>query len=376
MIAALTVTIADASGLEDHSATEVSQGAGLLLIDDELFAYENLVVGSGTVTLGNVWRALLDTSPAAHALGASVYFLDGGNVVDDLFNGDATVKVKLAPKTYGNTLDYTTAAADTVVLHNRCNRPLPPGAIKFGAGAFMAPPANGTTPQTLTWANRKRTSQKLYKLSDVTSEYEAGQRTVIRWRKNAGAWTQVTYAPGVKTATIDTGSVSGDTIDWEIWSTCNGLDSFAKWQFTSAAASATGSSPETSTAGGSGAPSTPADTTAGYGDQSGVSIVFPFGEKIGTYPIDIPVTFPMMIPISLAGSNVDHVLNPTGTATFTFKKNGTAFATVAISVGGAYTLTCAAEVNLVAGDSVSCQPPAVEDATLSGVAITLAATRN
>jgi hypothetical protein len=186
VIASLVVTIADASDLENHTAAEVAQGANMVLIDNELFAFETLTPGVGTVTLNNVWRALLDTSPAAHAIGAAVHFLDGGNVLEDLFAATATVKVKLATKTFDNTMDYTTDVATTLTLNNRCNRPLPPEAIKFGAGAFFAPPANGASPVTITWANRNRLLQTIRKIADTTSENESGQQTVIRWRKNAG----------------------------------------------------------------------------------------------------------------------------------------------------------------------------------------------
>lgn len=377
VIASIDVLLADASDLEAHTAAEVAQGAGLFLIDGELMAYEGMAVAGGTVTLSNVWRSLLDTSPGAHAVGAKVYFLDGSNVVEDLFAATATVKVKLATRTVDETMDYTTDAASTLTLNSRCSRPLPPAAIKFGAGAINAPPADGSSPVTITWANRNRLSQTIRKIGDASSANEAGQQTVIRWRKNGGAWTALTYAPGVKTATIDTGSAAADTIDWEFYSTRDGLDSFAKWQFTSGAAAPTGSSPETSVGGGGGAPSIPADTTPGYAAPAdGVSLVFPFGKTVGTDQIDLPITFAMTVPAGLTGTNVDHWANPAATATFTLKKNGATVGTVAISAAGAYALTAADPIALKAGDTLSCVPPGAADAALQGVTITVAATRS
>lgn len=380
VIASMDVLLADASDLEAHTAAEVAQGAGLMLIDGELLAYQGLAVVGGTVTLSNVWRALLDTSPGAHAIGAKVYFLDGGNVMDDLFPATATVQVKLATNTADDTMDYTTDVASIITLHSRCARPLPPAAIKFGVGAMNAPPANGASPVTVTWANRNRLDETLRKIADATSAFEPGQRTTIRWRKNGGAWTVLTYPPGVVTATVDTGSVAGDTVDWEFYSTRDGLDSYAKWQFTSGAAAATGSSPETSVGGGSGAPSTPADTTPTYAEPiDGIALVFPFGQTIGTVQIDLPVTFDIDVPAALAGSNVDHWVNPTANATFTLNKISggvtTAVGTVRISATGVYTLTAAAAFSLANGDTLSCVPPAVADANLQGVTITVAGTR-
>jgi hypothetical protein len=376
VIPSIDVLLADASDLEAHTAAEVAQGAGMFLIDGELFAYEGIAVAGGTVTLSNVWRALLDTSPGAHAIGAKVYFLDGGNVIEDLFPATATVKVKLATRTVDETMDYTTDVASSVTLYSRPTRPLPPAAIKFGAGTLNAPPADGASPVTVTWANRNRLAATVRKIADTTNAYESGQQTVIRWRKNGGAWTTLTYAPGVKTATIDTGSLAGDTVDWEFYSTRDGLDSYAKWQFTSGAAAATGSSPETSVGGGGGAPSTPADTTGAYvAPDDSVTLVFPFGATIGTDTIDLPITFPINIPAALAGTNVDHWANPTATATFTLKKNGANVGTVKISAAGAYTLTAAAAISLAAGDTLSCVPPGSADATLAGVTISVAGTR-
>lgn len=380
LIPSIDVLVADASDLAVHSAAEVAQGAGMMLIDGELLAYEGRVVVGGTVTLSNVWRALLDTAPGAHAIGAKVYFLDGGNVIEDLFPSTATVRVKLATITADEIMDYTTDAATAITLYSRTSRPLPPANIKINGGAAFAPPANGAGPFTITWANRKRTSQTVRKIVDNTNEYESGQQTTIRWRKNAGAWTTLTYAPGVATATIDTASIAADVIDFEIYATRDGLDSYSKWQLTSGVAAATSSSPETSVAGGSGAPSTPADVTPTYSAVDPVSIVFPFGQTIGTDDIDIPITFAINIPAGLTGTNVDHTVNPTGASTFTLKKVTsagvvTAVGTVQISVAGAYTLTAAAQINLVAGDTLRCSPPSPADATLKGVAITVAGSK-
>lgn len=376
MIASIAVTLTDSTGIAAHTAAEVAQGANLFLINGELFAYEGKSVAGAVVTLSNVWRALLDTSPGTHAVGAGVYFLDGGNVIDDLFPATATVLVKLATNTADGSMDYTADAASSITLKGRTNRPLPPAAIKFGAGALNTPPANGTSPQTVAWANRNRLAQTIRKIGDTASSHEPGQQTTVRWRKNAGAWTALNFAPGVTTATVDTGSVSGDTVDWEFYSTRDGVDSFAKWQFTSAAAAPTGSSPETSVGGGGGAPSTPTDTTPTYSAPlDSLSLVFPFGELIGTYAIDLPITFAQTIPAGLSGTNVDHRANPAATASFKLQKNGADVATVAISAAGAYTLTAASAIELAAGDTLSCAPPAAEDATLRGVTITVAGIR-
>lgn len=357
--------------IESVTAAEIAQGYGMFYINGELFAHESVTPGTGSVTLNNVRRALLDTVPQAHSLGDRVWFIAGDNVVDDPLAWDATVRVKLAPKTFQDALDIAAAPYDSVAMKKRAMRPLRPGNIKFDGGTAFAPPASALGAKTITWANRSRLSATIRSIVDATSEYEPGQQTVIRYRKNAGAWVQNTYAPGVTTATIDAGAAGGDTVDWEIYSTRDGLDSFSVWGFTAGAAAATGSNPDT---GGS----NPTDGNSAYtAPPDSLSIVFPFGETIGTYAIDIPITFAMEIADNFAGSNADVRTNPgDGTATFTVKKSGTTVGTVTITTGGVVTFnTTGTTVSLAAGDTLTIEPPGVEDSLLAGVTITISATR-
>jgi hypothetical protein len=375
VIPSLLVTI-DPAEVDQNTAAGAAQGAGMILIDNELLVYETRSTGAGTVTLSNVWRAILDTSPASHAIGAKVYFIDGDNVIEDLFGFTAALRVKVLPSTFDDQLDLAAAPHDSITLNKRTQRPLPPANVKFDGGAAFTPPATANGPKVLTWANRSRLSQVIRKINDATSENESGQQTVVRHRRNGGAWTTLNYGPGVTTATIDTGAINTDVVDWEIYSSRDGLDSYARWTFTAGAAAGAGSSPETSVGGGGGATQPPVDTTPVYtAPEDSVGLVFPFGENIGTYPIDLPITFGIDIPAGFSGSNVDHRANPASTATFTIRKNGVSVGTVAISAGGAYTLTAASAISLSNGDTLTCEPPASADALLKGVTVTIAGTR-
>jgi hypothetical protein len=368
-IATLDLTI-DVTDVDAFTATEVGQGFGMFVIGKELFAHEGVTDNlDGTVTLANVWRALLDTAPTAHSVGDDVYLIEGDAVIDDTFPYTSTLRVKTITKTFSDELDLTAAPYDSITLNKRTARPLKQANVKFDGGAAFAPPALGTGAHTVTWANRNRKSAVLRTIVDNTNEYETGQQSIFRYRINAGAWVSATIAPGITTYAFNAGAGGGDTVDYELFATRDGLDSFDRWTFTAGAAAGGGSSEDTG-----GDP--PVDGTPGYSLPTGVSIVFPFGETIGTYPIDIPITFAMTIPAGLTGTNVDHDVNPTAIATFTLKHNGVAVGTVAISIAGAYTLTAAAAIVLAAGDSLSCVPPAIADSTLTGVSITVAATRN
>lgn len=364
------VVAVDPDEIEQNTAALAAQGAGMFLIGNELFVYETRTTGAGTVTLNNVWRALLDTSPATHVVGSPVYFLSGDNVVDDLFDGTASLRVKILPATFNDQLALADATPRTLTLNRRSARPLPPRAIKFGSGAFFAPPTNGASPVTLTWANASRLAEAVRRIVDTTNEFEEGQQTVIRYRVNGGSWVSSTYAPGVTTATIATGATAPDTVEWELYSARDGLESIARWQFTSGASAGSSTSPDT---GGS----EPPDTTPPYVTPvDGVTILFPFGESIGTYPIDVPVTFAMRLADDFAGSNADVRTNPSGTVDFTVQRNGSTIGSVSISAAGVATFTTTgAAVDLVAGDTVSITPPGTIDATLKGVTISLAAER-
>lgn len=357
--------------IESVTASEIAQGAGMFYINGELFAHESVTPGSGSVTLNNVRRALLDTVPQAHSIANNVWFIAGDNVVDDPLPWDATVRVKLTPKTFQDVLDLASAPFDSVAMVKRAMRPLRPANVKFDGGAAFAPPATSNGAKVITWANRSRLSAVVRSIVDNTSEFEDGQQTVIRYRVNGGAWVSNTYAPGVTTATLTATAVGADTVDWEIYATRDGLDSFSRWAATAGASAATGSNPDT----GGG---TPPDTTPAYVPPlDAVTIVFPFGESIGTYPIDIPITYRLSVPDNFAGSNADIRTNATATAVFTVQVNGSTVGSVSISnIGVATFNTTGAGLALVPGDTLSITPPASADATLKGVTISIAAERN
>lgn len=69
--------------------------------------------------------------------------------------------------------------------------------------------------------------------------------------------------------------------------------------------------------------------------------------------------------------------NPTATATYTVKKNGSSIGTVAISTGGVFTFATSggAAQSFAAGDRMTIEAPSPQDTTLADVGITLAGTR-
>lgn len=228
-----TVVIASTSDeIMPVTAAEVTQGAGMFYIGTELFAHTGVTDnGDGTFTLINVRRALLDTVPTSHSSGDKVWFLSGDNVIDDPMGATDVLRVKVTPHTFRDQLDVADAPYDSVTLTNRANRPLRPGNVKFNGGVAFTQPLDAAGSQTITWANRSRLAVAVRSIVDNTNEYEPGQQTVIRYRVNAGAWTTKLFEPGVTTATVTPGGSLGQIVEWEIYSTRGGLDSYSRWRF-------------------------------------------------------------------------------------------------------------------------------------------------
>ncbi len=82
-------------------------------------------------------------------------------------------------------------------------------------------------------------------------------------------------------------------------------------------------------------------------------------------------------PANFAGSYGTVGVNPTSTAAYDVKNNGTTIGAVSISTGGAFTFTTtsSAAKSLAAGDRLTVIAPGSQDATLSSVGFTFAGTR-
>jgi hypothetical protein len=108
-----------------------------------------------------------------------------------------------------------------------------------------------------------------------------------------------------------------------------------------------------------------------------------------TAPFDVPIFAPgvganaqillrvkltraVLFPASAANSYAAASTNATADTTFTLKKNGSSFATVKYSAGGAVgAFTQASDESFAAGDLLEVDGPATADATLADVGITL-----
>lgn len=95
-------------------------------------------------------------------------------------------------------------------------------------------------------------------------------------------------------------------------------------------------------------------------------------ETLVRYEIPDAITFPAGMTLSLASSDVA----ATASAVFSVQKNGVTFATITFAAAASDgTFIAATPTTFAAGDLLTVIAPTPQDATLSGVSITLSATR-
>lgn len=81
-------------------------------------------------------------------------------------------------------------------------------------------------------------------------------------------------------------------------------------------------------------------------------------------------------PDDFAGSRGHVGTNPTATAAFDVKKNGSSIGSISVSTSGTFTFaTTGAGTSLAAGDRISIQAPSPADATMADIGIVLMGTR-
>jgi hypothetical protein len=87
--------VTDSTILANASSTQVRAGANMLIVGDEIIAYETFTDNlDGSYTLNTVWRGLLDTSPRRHEVDARVFFLSNSAIAslgETVFSGGSCI---------------------------------------------------------------------------------------------------------------------------------------------------------------------------------------------------------------------------------------------------------------------------------------------
>lgn len=181
--AGFTVTsVVGVSDIEAGTAGSRESGENLLLVGNELMAWQSIVNnGNGTYTITGVYRGVLDTMPQDHATGARVFFMSegAGTTNEDGYGGDLTLNTKLAPKSIVAAVPLADATAMSITTNARALRPLPPGRLRINS-AVVGAGASYTGDMTFSWAHRNRLDDTIASQADISRAPEEGTTYNIR----------------------------------------------------------------------------------------------------------------------------------------------------------------------------------------------------
>lgn len=148
--AATALTIVNGSGLRN-----VTAGTALLL-GDEICRLDAIDLVTMTVTVG---RGCVDTVPAAHAVGAPVFFYDGAAVAPDTeYASGVTLQGKLLTLASSGRLAEASAPTLSVTFAGRAAKPYPPQQLRV-CGVLWPATAIAADEIELTWVHRNRVTQ-------------------------------------------------------------------------------------------------------------------------------------------------------------------------------------------------------------------------
>jgi hypothetical protein len=200
--------VTDSTILANASSTQVRAGANMLIVGDEIIAYETFTDNlDGSYTLNTVWRGLLDTSPRRHEVDARVFFLSNSAIAslgETVFSGGEAVNVKLLSDTVFQKLPEEDADAISVSVEGRAQRAYPPDRVLIEEESY--PPSVYTTTPQLSWLRRDRLRSDIAKYTDPdevpqdNAQDPEETRFVARVKKDGGSWSETDLGTGTTSA--------------------------------------------------------------------------------------------------------------------------------------------------------------------------------
>lgn len=215
----------------DHLA-----GHSLIRVDDEWMAYESATDNlDGTITLNNVWRGQLDTTPAAHANNARVWFVGAHlQLTETDFPVTTALTGEFLTQTTTGVLDSATAPDYALTLAGRALKPYPVAGVKVNT-SYLLSSVPVTDDIALTWFERNRLTQtELVRQLGATQARETSTTFTVRAYGQTGTLLRTvtgltadayTYTRAFELA--DAGAVQ-ETLRFEIEAIRDGLTS-NKW---------------------------------------------------------------------------------------------------------------------------------------------------
>ena len=174
------VGLIDGADLASGTADDLASGKHLVLIDDEIMAWETITdPGTGIVSISNVLRGVLDTVPAFHSLGAVVWFFSEGAVTTKSVPvlSDISVESQFLPENDLGVYPISSATGLSLLFNSRYERPYPPGNVRVNGGAYGFRPTTVPADLTVTWNSRNRLTQTAagMMVAQDSGDYDVGE---------------------------------------------------------------------------------------------------------------------------------------------------------------------------------------------------------
>lgn len=196
------------------------------LIDNEWMRIDNIDLDAMTLTVG---RGCIDTVPATHNAGATIWFTnDSGGDDPTEYTTGTNVNVRLLTNTSSGQLADSAASIDTQTITARQAKPYPPANFKINGQNW---PTDVEGDVVVTWSHRDRILQS-DQLIDTTSGNigpEPGTTYNVDLRNNSSN-ALITSHTGI-TATTDTipetilAALDGVTLRLEVYAVRDGIES-------------------------------------------------------------------------------------------------------------------------------------------------------
>lgn len=163
--------------LKDFGQIEIGEYG---FIGNEVVTVKFINALASTITVG---RGCLDTTPAVHASGASMFFCQflSNNSSSEYVHGE-NVSVKVLPSSGSNRLAIGLATPRNILFNSRAIRPYAPGNFKVNGQYFPADAIIGDETE-LSWSHRSRTQQtaeEVYDFLEGDIGPEVGTTYVVR----------------------------------------------------------------------------------------------------------------------------------------------------------------------------------------------------
>ncbi|ARB11093.1 structural protein [Pseudomonas phage JG012] len=204
------------------------------LIDNEMVIVT--AISSSSMTVG---RGVLDTVPAAHALGARVFFPDVYFETDQVeYAQGETARIKLLPTTAKGTLAEGSAPAQTLTIQARPARPYPPQKLRINSQAYPDT-VRGDQNIVVTWVHRDRLQQTATLVDTEAASIGPEANTTYTCRLlTQGGSVLVTHSglTGVVTDTFTLAEMGANygRLRIQLWAVRDGIQSLQMhdWEFT------------------------------------------------------------------------------------------------------------------------------------------------